>query len=250
MDFTVKKYELLLNALIDSKYEFQTFTDFIKNPKKKSVILRHDVDLRPLYSLRFAEIQATKNVKGVYYFRSVPQSWDEKIIRKIHHLGHEIGYHYECLTSEKGNFTNAIKKFEQDLDNLRKIAPVHTICMHGSPMSKYDSKDLWKHYNYRDFDLLAEPYFDINFNNVLYLTDTGRTWKNKKISVRDRVESELQFEFTHSDEIISAIRQDQLPDQIMFNFHPQRWTNNYGSWTKELIIQNMKNQIKRFVIKN
>jgi hypothetical protein len=117
-------------------------------------------------------------------------------------------------------------------------------------MSKYDSKDLWKHYNYKDFDLLAEPYFDINFNNVLYLTDTGRTWKNKKISVRDRVKSELQFEFTHSDEIISAIRQDQLPDQIMFNFHPQRWTNNYGSWTKELIIQNMKNQIKRFVIKN
>ena len=60
--------------------------------------------------------------------------------------------------------------------------------MHGSPMSKYDSKDLWKKYNYKDYNLIGEPYFDVNFNEVFYITDTGRRWDGEKVSVRDRVE--------------------------------------------------------------
>ena len=50
----------------------------------------------------------------------------------------------------------------------------------GSPMSKYDSKDMWKEFNYKDYGIIGEPYFDVNFNEVMYLTDTGRTWKNQK----------------------------------------------------------------------
>ena len=60
--------------------------------------------------------------------------------------------------------------------------------MHGSPLSKWDNRDLWKRYDYRDFGIIAEPYFDVDFNEVLYLTDTGRRWNNSKASVRDKVE--------------------------------------------------------------
>ena len=31
----------------------------------------------------------------------------------------------------------------------------------------------------------------------------------------------------------------------MFTIHPQRWTNNHGLWTKELVMQNIKNVVKR-----
>jgi|ERR1035437_5345325 hypothetical protein len=55
--------------------------------------------------------------------------------------------------------------------------------MHGSPLSKYDSKDLWKKYNYRDYKIIGEPYFDVDFNKVFYLTDTGRRWDGEKVSV-------------------------------------------------------------------
>ena len=50
--------------------------------------------------------------------------------------------------------------------------------------------------------------------------------------------------------MIQALKDGILPDQLMFNFHPQRWTNNKLEWSKEYILQNMKNQIKRFIIKN
>ena len=245
MDFTVKKYTELLKSLIAQKYQFQTFEEFLNRPSERAVILRHDVDLMPKNSLRFAKIQAANNVKGVYYFRAVPQSWDESIIREIHNLGHEIGYHYENLTTCKGNLDKGIADFETNLNQLRKLAPVKTICMHGSPMSKYDSKDLWKKFNYKDYDLIGEPYFDVNFTKVFYLTDTGRQWDGDKVSVRDKVNSSYNLSFHSTDEIIKVASNNKLPDQIMFTFHPQRWNDNQFLWGRELLLQNIKNIVKK-----
>ena len=43
------------------------------------------------------------------------------------------------------------------------------------------------------------------------------------------------------------INKKELPNQIMLNTHPQRWNDDFLRWGKELVWQNMKNQIKRFV---
>ena len=42
---------------------------------------------------------------------------------------------------------------------------------------------------------------------------------------------------------------NNLPDKIMFTFHPQRWTDKPIPWVKELVFQNLKNQIKKYYIK-
>jgi hypothetical protein len=249
MDFTLQKYTELLEVLKDNNYSFQTFHQFIEKPLKPAIILRHDVDLLPLNSLAFAKFQAEYDLKGTYYFRAVPQSWDEDVIKAIRDLGHEIGYHYECLTTTKGDVKKGIQDFEKNLEELRKLAPVSTICMHGSPMSKHDSKDLWEHYDYRDYGIIGEPYFDVDFKEVFYLTDTGRKWDGDKVSVRDRVDSGFDLRFHKTDEIIAAVKGNELPYQIMFTFHPQRWTDNKLGWTKELLLQNTKNVVKR-IIKN
>ena len=184
--------------------------------------------------------------RGTYYFRAVPESWDEKVILQISQLGHEIGYHYENLTTSQGNFEEAIADFENNLKKLREIAPVSTICMHGSPMSKYDSRDMWKKYNYRDYDIIGEPYFDMDFNKVFYLTDTGRRWDGQQVSVRDKVNTAFKKKLHSTGQIISAVESHDLPQQIMFTFHPQRWHDNYFLWTKEYLFQNFKNVIKKF----
>ena len=245
MDFTVKKYNRLLNELNSKDYVFQTFAEFLEKPTTRSIILRHDVDLLPKNSLKFAKIQNNLNIKGTYYFRAVPESWDESIIKEIASLGHEIGYHYECLTACKGDIYKGIKDFEKNLAALRKLAPVSTICMHGSPMSKYDSKDLWQEYSYSNYDIMGEPYFDVDFNSVYYLTDTGRKWDGDKVSVRDRVNTSFDLSFHTTQEIIKAANKENLPNKIMFTFHPQRWNDNFFMWIKELIFQRLKNIIKR-----
>ena len=245
MDFTIRQYSNLLTALGQAGYRSSPFQEFLQRPLPKTVMLRHDVDLKPANSLTFAQIQRKQGLCGTYYFRAVPASWDERIISAIADMGHEIGYHYECLTTCRGDIERAIQDFEKNLTALRRLAPVSTICMHGSPLSKYDSKDLWKTYSYRDFGLIGEPYFDVDFATVAYLTDTGRRWDGHRVSVRDKVDSAVSPAFRSTDDVIGGLKNRVLPDQIMFTFHPQRWTDNPIYWTRELVFQQVKNVIKQ-----
>ena len=55
-----------------------------------------------------------------------------------------------------------------------------TIRMHGSPLSPFDNKIVWQKYNYRELEIIGDPYFDIDWNEFGYLTDTGRRWDGGK----------------------------------------------------------------------
>lgn len=241
MDFTLEKYAALLDAL--RTYGF------------KCLVLRHDVDLLPGNSLRTARLEAEKGMYGIYYFRAVPESWDESIIRQIAALGHEVGYHYESLSTCNGNVDKAYADFCKNLEALRKLVPVRSICMHGSPRSPYDSKDIWKKYNYKALGIECEPYLDTDFSKVFYLTDTGRRWDGYKESVRDKI-PQYQDEWTArgltfhtTDDIIDGLRQGVIPKNLMVTVHPQRW-NPFGfAWCKELAMQNAKNVVKRLIVK-
>lgn len=279
---------------------------------------------------------------SVWFFRIVPESFDEIIIRQIAGLGHEVGYHYEDVSlvsskqlavgsrSHKGRNSHvsestagqtdfpessaflqkiksklplprvskglksevdseilikaAYESFRVNLQRFREIVEVKTICMHGSPLSPFDNRMIWEKYDYRVLGIIGEPYFDIDFSKVLYLTDTGRRWDGESVSVRDKPAAgsrfpagtvqiagekkadhtnqpaptgtkqnqksairnpHLQLRFHSTKDIIKAAEQGKLPGQIMFTFHPQRWTNRPFPWLKELFWQNMKNQVKK-----
>jgi len=313
-DFTRKLYIFLSETLISQGFSFLTFSEYLSGNLGQNVILRHDVDRLPENSLEFARIERETGIKGSYYIRVSPESWDEKIIRKISDLGHEIGYHYEdfVFASQKlkvkskkskkrgisglqdlhdlqdnGRFEKeladiAIESFVKNLERLRKIAPVKTICMHGSPMSRWDGRLLWKYYDYHDFGIVGEPYFDVDFSNILYITDTGRRWNGSSVSVRDKakgrglkaegknfykdwkvkpipgslmnmtnksLEFQRRYNFKSTNDIIRSTERGELPDRIMMTFHPQRWTDKPLPWVKELVWQNVKNVGKYFLVK-
>ena len=179
----------------------------------------------------------------------VRQSNKPEIIKAIAALGHEIGYHYEDMSLVKGNSSIAVDHFSAKLAYFRRFYPVKTVCMHGSPTSKIDNRSLWKYYDYRDFGLIGEPYFDIDFTKVFYLTDTGRCWDGDKFSVRDKVDAHFNVSYHSTNEIIHAANLKTLPVQLMITTHPQRWTDNVIEWFVELFMQNAKNTIKRLIVK-
>lgn len=276
-DFTVAKYGELLDALKAAGYRFVTYEQYIResnnnraprglrtenreiivpdeSKEPKTVILRHDVDKRPENSLVTAELEHRKGISASYYFRSVPVSFAPDIIHRIAELGHEIGYHYEDMSLCKGDKARAKVHFKQKLALLRTFYPVTTICMHGAPTSRYDGRALWQEYDYRDYGIIGEPYFDTDFSRLLYLTDTGRCWDGFKVSVRDKI-PEYQDEWSKrgwtyhtTDQLIAAIRAGGLPS-LMLTTHPQRWTDNPRAWRKERVIQTMKNSVKRIIVK-
>jgi hypothetical protein len=256
VDFTLSAFTSLLESLIGEQYAFQTFSEFLSSPGEKMVILRHDIDSRKNNSLKFAHLEHHYGIQGTYYFRTVPESYDEALIRKIGAMGHEIGYHYETMCTSNGNIDLAYDEFCRNLEKFRKLYPVKTICMHGSPRSSVDSKDLWTKYNYKDLGIIGEPYFDIDFSSVFYLTDTGRRWDGYNVSIRDKIPVyQEQWEkeglvFHSSREIINAAGRGELPSRIMMTFHPQRWSNEVLPWIWELIVQRNKNCIKWYLNKS
>ena len=265
MDFTLTEYSRFLKALLKNNASFETFRGYLESRNKlkqheslSSVILRHDVDRIPQNALKMAQLENSLGINGTYYFRIVKESFDKDIIKEVARLGHEIGYHYEELdTSSKGTnksanrdslIDSAYLSFCSNLNTIREVAEIKTICMHGSPRSKYDNKDIWKKYDYRKLEIIGEPYFDIDYNEFVYFTDTGRRWNGNRVSVRDKVKSRYSFDFKNTNDIIKNI--EILPSKICFTIHPERWNNNMLIWGKELVFQNIKNLIKGWIIVN
>lgn len=295
-DFTVSTYSVLLEKLAVAGYSFRSCREYYDFPSERVVFLRHDVDKLPSNSLVTAKIEHEAGVSGTYYFRLIDGGFEEETIKQIRELGHEIGYHYEDMDTarrkEQGERRKskenveeelaalAFDSFRENLHKLREIAPVSTICMHGSPTSRWDSRLLWKYYDYRELGILAEPYFDFNCENMLYLTDTGRRWNGASVSFRDKStgtglnnpqryrewkvkplrgslmnmneEGDIlqgKYKFKHSDDILSALDTQEIPDRIMITFHPQRWNDSTLPWLREYLWQNSKNAVKYLLVK-
>ena len=82
----------------------------IKKNEKGTVIIRHDVDRLAARALNLAEIESNFGIKSTFYFRI--KTFQPEIVTKMHSMGHEIGYHYECLSDANGDEETAIRAVE------------------------------------------------------------------------------------------------------------------------------------------
>ena len=253
-DFTLQSYRSLIIAFQQSGYRFQTFEEMMTAPAEgKTVVMRHDVDELAWNALKMAQLEHALGIRATYFFRIVKQSNVPEVIKQIVGLGHEIGYHYEDMTICEGDTQKAIAHFEKQLAYFRQFYPVKTICMHGAPRSRFDGKELWKSFDYHDYGIIGEPYFDVDFSHVFYLTDTGRRWDGFNVSLRDKVpvyqdEWVRQGLVYHStDDIIRAVENGNFPKHLMMTTHPQRWTDQRGEWLWEYLSQSAKNVVKRLM---
>jgi hypothetical protein len=248
-DFTLDTYRKLLIALQEANYRFITFEEyFTKDLPEKLVILRHDVDRAPKNAVKMATIEHELNIRASYYYRVVAESYNENTISEVVRLKHELGYHYEDLSLAKGNEKQALKLFEKHLTHFRKFYPVRTMCMHGSPMSKWDNRELWKKNDYRNYAVIAEPYFDLDFNAIFYITDASRSWNNTEVTLRDKVDTKFHFEINNTGQIIKLLKNNKLPNQLMISTHPHNWADGNLEWLKIMLWQGFKNQIKKILV--
>lgn len=227
-DFTLNTYRRLLITLSENGYGFQTLEKFAENPQKRVVILRHDVDIWSKKALPFARLENEMGIRSSYYFRILYRTYQPEVVREIVSLGHEIGYHYEELTHHNGDMDQAIRTFGKNLAQLREFYPVRTICMHGRSGSPYDNREIWKHHDLQKYQIICEPYLSLDFNKILYLSDTTQRWNGGDIAVRDKVESGYDHSFRTTFDIMNNI--DTLPDQILINVHPDIWAQSLPEW--------------------
>lgn len=232
MDFTLTQYRKLLVGLKSSEHHFFRFDEFVELsvPPGNSVVLRHDVDRSPINALKMAQLESELGIKATYYFRHMPNTFKPRIIKAIAEMGHEIGFHYESLSKTRGNLEQAYALFQKELNDLRAIAPIKTICMHGRPLLPYDNRDLWKAYDFKSLGLIAEPYLSIDYAKVQYFTDTGRSWSGDRFNLRDRVNhQDDKPRVSTTDELLDWLGSNQAKPVIV-QTHPERWSYSVSSF--------------------
>jgi len=244
-------YEYFLDYYFDNEFDISFIEKSSKSQRRSYAIIRHDVDRNINNALLMAEAEERLGISASYYFR-YPYTFNPEIIRKIKKMGHEIGYHYETLSKARGDYSLAIKLFEQELEAFREICDVKTICMHGKPTSSYDNRNLWNKYNFSDYGIIGEAYLSVS--NVEYFSDTGRNW-NGSNSLRDNLSDSIKrkdiFFPSKTDELIDYINIGNL-NNLYFTVHPERWIDNKLGWSLSYIkdfLSGTRKKVLRSIIK-
>jgi len=249
-DFTLRAYKRYLMAIRSSFPNILRFDKFfLSDPKPESFcLIRHDVDRKPQRALQIANIENDLQIKTTYFFRTKPSIFKPDMIAEISRLGHEIGYHYESLSDTNGNLELAFKDFEKNLTNLRRLAPVRTISMHGRPFNPFDNRAMWRKSQNRallstKYAILGEIYLDIDYDNIAYISDTGRNWSSTKANIRDKVNSSVSIDFKTGDALYDYLYSVPHP-RMIFQIHPERWSDAFFAYYIQYLKDHLVNIIK------
>lgn len=235
-DFSRAKYIAFLEVIkkcYTNLFRFDQFLELEEIPESFCLI-RHDVDRKPENALWIASVEHEMEIASSFYFRTKPHTFKPEIISAISEWGHEIGYHYESLSDTNGNVEVAIEDFKANLERLRNICPVKTFSMHGRPLKSVDNRSMWNDTStYQNIkneqNLLGEIYLEIDYTDIAYVSDTGRTWIGSNGNLRDNVHSNVQVNHTDSDDLFVALQSKSYP-KLVFQIHPERWEESLPRW--------------------
>jgi hypothetical protein len=250
LDFTLARYRELCKAILSSGYTPMTVLQYLESsgPPGRFAIIRHDVDRAVGNARRMAQLESDLGISATYYFRYRKGTFRPDTMIDMARMGHEIGYHYEAVDKARGDCRRAVEIFEREISAFREFVQVKTISMHGNPLTRWDNRDLWREHDFRSYGVLGEAY--LSFNDVLYLSDTGRTWGHG-YKVKDWLPgseggeqrmpggSELQT----TCDLIRLVETGQS-HHLYLNTHPERWAYSTPSWLVSLVKDKAVNAVK------
>lgn len=244
-DFTLEKYAQLCETIECSPHRIMTIKQYLGagQPPEFTVVLRHDVDRALPKAIRMAELEAAHGIRATYYVRMTKGLFQPSVLRHLRKLGHEIGYHYEVLAKAKGNTQQAIALFDHELKQFRRIVPVDTVSMHGSPLSRWNNLDLWQTYDFKAYDV-EEAYLSIDYLKLYYFTDTGRGWDAERYNLRDHAPSRRPSERVRTTNDLIDFLRTSPERSVLINAHPNRWTTGWLAWSVSAVSDWAINQAK------
>lgn len=243
-DFTLGSYGRLVEFLKAKGCRFEALDRW--RPAPSAVAMRHDVDRLPMRALAMARLEAEAGVRATYFVRIKPHVFRPGVVEGLVDLGHEVGYHYEDLVDASGDFASAWDSFRRNLEALRRYAEVTSIAMHGRPLSRWDSRDLWARFDYRALGLRCEAYLDIDWTSTCYFTDTGRAW-NGTSNIRDRPLGRSRTSPALASTAALGVFVATQGTPAVISSHPERWTTSFAGWLQVYGQDKATNFVKRLV---
>lgn len=247
-DFGFDDYERLLDAIEAGGHEILRVRDYVRRDlPRRFVVLRHDVDRRAGHADRMAELEARKGITSTYYLRT--STFTRERAERLRELGHEVGYHYEDYVDANGDLERAHALFGANLREFRRVVPVETVCMHGNPLSPHDNREMWTANGapgLDEYDLLAEAYLSMDFGDVTYFSDTGRTWRDGPLKIKDHTmgEGEKSVSADATSDLVELFRDGDV-ERACVLAHPERWADSLSGRVVSVTTDRAVNLVKR-----
>ncbi len=176
------------------------------------MLLRCDVERNLKHTLNFAQEITKIGLSCTFYFHTRLNCYDPVIFSQISNLGHEIGYHYECLDRCKGDAEKARKLFLREIEQFRRDGfDIHTTCPHGESGLRKSG--------YNSNSYIFEAYPDLL--NLAQVKDIYKT----VLKERDFVfASDIFTKYRKFRPTIE--RHFENPKLLLIILHPHRWHNS------------------------
>ena len=175
--------ELYLNFLAKAKargYSFVHFKDFLPGCTvlpARYIVLRHDVDFAPSYSLEMAEVEHRAGVSSTFFvlvdghFYNPLESEVIRCLRRIRALGHDIGLHFAVSSSVHAELGEEVA-FRLNVLSTIIGAPVRSFSQHDPVNAGFAEVKLPAgHY------ACVDATHAIKDNNLLYVSDSAMMWR-------------------------------------------------------------------------
>lgn len=193
MEFTYHAYSELIRMLQDNGYDFIGYDNIDSN--RKSVVLRHDIDISIDKALEIANIEHELGVSSTFFllyytdFYCIASNDTRRKLNTIVSLGHTIGLHFDEALYDfdslddnvwKESMNKAIINEAKQLENLLNVK-VNSVSIHR-PSDRTLQADL-------HVDGLVNTYGNKYFNQEFkYISDSRMKWHEdvKKIIAQEK----------------------------------------------------------------
>jgi hypothetical protein len=173
-DFTYTHYIDTLRKARQT-HTFYTFGNFPRNPDKRFVILRHDVDAQVQKALKMAKINYDLGIPATFFIRvhgpyNPFRQLSYEAILEIAKLGHEIGLHYEpVFYSKHGLPVEDTILFEIEMFSRMFNIEIRSIAPHQPSLSKPNMDRIREQFN--------DPYLPKFSKEIKYISDSNKRWR-------------------------------------------------------------------------
>ncbi len=168
-----------LNKASQRRFSFVQFKDFLNAgaPQEPYIVLRHDIDFAPRYSLEMAQLEHDAGIKSTYFvlvdgqFYNPLQTEVIRQIRQINALGHEIGLHFAVASAV---YSDIGEEVAFRLKALTTIVgdTVRSFSQHDPVNAGFVRVTLP-----RDRYPVVDATRVIQDNNLLYVSDSAMMWR-------------------------------------------------------------------------
>lgn len=237
-----RKFLLVNSKRIISPAEFWSQS----NSSLSGLLIKHDVECCLDRAVEMAKLECAVGIKSVYLLQvALLKPKNVNHLRDLESLGHEIGYHYDVLDNNSGDYECAKREFERNLLLFQSYGiTVRFVCPHGNPSLKrsgYSSnKDFWIKYG---SEYVTKNIYDLvmNFEGVSY-SDVGYGFSRISRSGDKKEE-----------EIVSYNYANQIVDKTgVISIHSHRWsglyTVAYYRKFRFLVVRNIYSILKKYKI--